>query len=147
MLDRDTIEHEARHAAAAVLLGLEVSRLDAVGNDEYQGQLRYYKSDDDQRRAEVKTLFVGNDINDGYPPTGHVRDGHDIAHLRRLVDEMRLDVSQYYRLKAEAQELAETNEFKSLQQRFESALEGSGGRLDEEAVDSVIRRWKWDTGG
>ena len=119
MLDHDVVEHESAHCAAAIILGLEVSRVDCVGDGRtFAGQLRYYRSDDDTRRAEAKTLLVADDIPSGYPPnqTG-VRDNHDLVHLRRLIDGMRLDVSQYYALKGQAQALAESPGYQSLKAR------------------------------
>jgi hypothetical protein len=148
MVDPDVIEHESRHAAAAVICGLEVSRIDAVGDGRtYRGQLKYYRADDDQRRSEIKTLLVGGDIPNGYPPNGAVADNHDLVHLRRLIDGLRLDAAAYYRLKVEADTMMDSAEFRSLKARFVQALEGNDGRLDEQDVDDVVDRWRWDMAG
>lgn len=148
MLDRDVIEHESAHAAAAVILGLDVSRIDAVGGEAFQGQLRYFKSiARDQRREELMVLLAGGDVPSGFPPNAVTSNGHDLAHVHKIVRETRMTASEYYALKARTQTLMETDEFRTLQQRFESALVGNGGVLNEEAVDSVIRRWKWDNDG
>lgn len=148
MLDPEVVEHESAQAAMATLCGLEVSHIDAIGGQTYQGQLRYFKAaNDDQRTAEIKTLFAGGDIptGSGFPPNDTVRDSHDLAHLRRLMTEMRIDASRYYRLKAQAEELMTTPRFQTLKTRFADALVGSDGVLDEQAIGAVIRRWEWDT--
>ena len=146
-LDPEVVEHEARHAAMAILSGIEVSRIDAVGGQNFRGQLRYFKGDDDQRVAQVKTLLVAGDVAPGFPPNDNVADNHDLVHLRRLIDELRLDASRYYRLKAETEQLTGTPEFKSLRDRIADALIGNDGYLDERTLQAIVERWRWDRAG
>ena len=114
------------------------------GRTYLSGQLRYFKGDDDQRIAECKTLLAAGDVAPGFPPNDAVADNHDLVHLRRLIDDLHLDAARYYRLKVETEELMNTNEFKSLQQRFEDALLGNDGILTERDVADVVARWRHD---
>ena len=114
-LDPEVVEHEARHAAMAILCGIEVSRIDAVGGQNFRGQLRYFKGDDDQRVAQVKTLLVAGDVAPGFPPNDNVADNHDLVHLRRLIDELRLTASRGLLTPEHAEDILDFVRFKNHQ--------------------------------
>lgn len=146
MIDRAVAEHEAHHAAMGIVSGLEISAVDAIGDGATcLGQVRYYKSGDDQRRAVLMTLLAAGDVPPGWPPNGSASID-DLVHARRLIGELNLDSMQYYGLKVRTEELMDTPQYKSLQSMISGALMGLG-RLNERDLRDIRRRWEWDISG
>lgn len=148
MIDRDTVDHEANHAAAAILLGIEVTAVDAVGDGTtHAGQIKHIKTDDWQSLA--KTLLAAG-TPPGLPPNASRSNDTsgayaDVSHLNAIIREKSINVSTYYALKARTTEITSSPEFRSLKERIVSALLGNDGVLNEEDLNGVIRRWEWDT--
>lgn len=150
MLDRDTVSHEAAHCAAALLQGLTVTAVDCIGNGKtFAGQIKHIQTDD--WRAVATTLMVAG-VPPGWPPNASRSNDtasayNDVAHLRQILDEKRIDQNRYYALKCDAEELTSTPAFLSLKARIEDALLSNGGRLGEADIVAITNRWRWDQGG
>ena len=140
-IDADTLEHESSHAAMAILCGLELTAVDALGNGTTSaGWIRYVVGDEDWRVLTKTLVAAGRET--GWPPNGPSTP--DLDHLRRLLHENRIDASRYYAVITEAEEVMRSEEYLSLKARFEGALEGAGGRLDEQDIRGIVQRWEWD---
>ena len=60
-------------------------------------------------------LLAGGDIPSGFPPNAVTGNGHDLAHVHRIVRETRMTASEYYAAEgAKHRTLMETDEFRTL---------------------------------
>jgi hypothetical protein len=146
---RGHAEHEGRHAAAAILLGLPLREVRLFDEGETAGVTRV---DSDKitfrNREHAKKLMVmimAGAIDDYlwppiFPPFEQPPvDEHtssDEASLATLAKILRLDRQGWDELVARAQELSERPDFRALEHGFATALE-AGEVLNEERLDEI----------
>jgi Peptidase M50B-like len=145
-----TARHEAGHAAAAYLLGWEVTRLSVrADGDGFTGLV--VPTNRDRRlleRQRALILFAGPAHSGGLPEelyagAGYTKDNkHAYRAIERLVSDPR-DPRQVQRLAAEvrqeAEELAKSDEFRFVAKYLSEELLDRGGHLRAGEVEPVLR--------
>jgi HK97 family phage prohead protease len=134
-------EHEARHAAAGLLLGLDLTKAsaDADGTGRVLPSWdRLDVGDPDIARKAATMIVVGPLGDDGWPPAYPSKGAatKDERQLAVLAEHLGLDEGGWSRLVTEAWRLAGTREFELLEHAIEHLL-SQGHVLDERTLNHV----------
>lgn len=152
-LRRATAEHEAAHAAAAVLLGLPVEGIEVAGLDAHDPDDNRYRivgltstapvdlgSDDELRRRLAATLapMLLEDNAPDWPIPDDAPPGSDTAHVATIVKALGLDHGDFVSVRADTYDLMASSEFRHLHAALAHLADGVG-TLDASAVRAAQR--------